>query len=230
MPFLLRWCGHHLQAKWVTHNDSKSTWWQTFCSGRFIGGRGVISCCWWISCGRLVSSGWSVCSGRLIRGCWLIRSGRNCPCESNTIFLSPKRIVSSLQSRSVTLHLVSHKWNKSSMDFGTVFDDSSSRYTKWVHSGWPKVTTRSTLSRICTCTTSILRFPNSTLFRSTASHFGVAWLCERSALNNPQMTLNATRSKVQQEVQGPWRSAWQLQLGWHWQLAADLYQKLTAAN
>ncbi len=36
--------------------------------------------------------------------------------------------------------------------------------------------------------------------------------------------------KYEQEVQGPWRSAWQLQLGWHWQFSADLYQKLTAAD
>ncbi len=37
-------------------------------------------------------------------------------------------------------------------------------------------------------------------------------------------------SRTKQEVQGPWRSAWQLQLGWHWQFSADLYQKLTAAD
>ena len=32
-----------------------------------------------------------------------------------------------------------------------------------------------------------------------------------------------------QVVHGPWRSAWQLQLVWHWQFSADLYKKLTVA-
>ena len=33
-----------------------------------------------------------------------------------------------------------------------------------------------------------------------------------------------------QEVHGPWPSAWQLQLVWHWQFSVDLYQKFTAVD
>ncbi len=53
----------------------------------------------------------------------------------------------------------------------------------------------------------------------------------RSLRKNSPLDVDSCVKISKQEVQGPWRSAWQLQLGWHWQFfSADLYQKLTAAD
>ena len=48
--------------------------------------------------------------------------------------------------------------------------------------------------------------------------------------NSKNVRAYMAQGKQQQEVQGPWRSASQLQLGCHWQFSVDLYQKLTAAD
>ncbi len=68
----------------------------------------------------------------------------------------------------------------------------------------------------------LYHYATNKFFRHIIKHF----LTEQYPNHTIEATWFSSKhvAEIRQEVQGPWRSAWQLQLGWHWQFSADLYQ------
>ena len=68
------------------------------------------------------------------------------------------------------------------------------------------------------------------LWCTVEASFVKSYMKDELIFNLVQSYVKEIKKLHKQEVHGLWRSAWQLQLVWHWQFSADLCQKLTVAN